>query len=54
MKQHIKTHRLDPEEMKAAVSNINIDLTPKVENPIMAQLKLPLPNFPENGLNLTH
>ena len=52
MKQHIKTHRLDPEDMKAAISNINIDLTAK-ESP-MARLKLPLPNFPDNGLNMTH
>ena len=32
MKMHIKTHRLDLEEMTVAVSSINIDLTPKVEN----------------------
>ena len=31
MKDHI--HRLDLEEMTAAVSNININLKPKVENP---------------------
>ena len=52
MKQHIKTHRLDPVEMKAAVSIIP-DSDLKVENPIMAQLNLPLPNFPDNGLNRT-
>ena len=50
MKQHIKTHRLDPEDMK---NSINIDLTPKVEN--ISHLKLPIPNFhSENGLNMTH
>ena len=51
MKQHIKTHRLDPEDIKS--SSINIDLTPKVET--MNHLKLPLPNFhPDNGMNMTH
>ena len=49
MKQHIKTHRLDPEEMQNA---INLDLTPKMD--AMSHLKLPLPNFTENGLNMTH
>ena len=50
MKQHIKTHRLDPEEMQNA---INIDLTPKVES--ISHLKLPLPNFhSDSGLNMTH
>ena len=52
MKQHIKTHRMDPEDIKSS-SSINIDLTPKVET--MNHLKLPLPNFhPDNGMNMTH
>ena len=51
MKQHIKTHRLDPEEM--AKNSINIDLTPKPES--LNPLKLALPSFlPDSGLNLTH
>lgn len=51
MKQHIKTHRLDPEEM--AKNSINIDLTPKPES--LNPLKLALPSFlPDTGLNLTH
>ena len=51
MKQHIKTHRLDPEEM--AKNSINIDLTPKTES--LNPLKLALPSFmPDTGLNMTH
>ena len=51
MKQHIKTHRLDPEEMQK--NSINIDLTPKPES--LNPLKLSLPSFmAENGLNMTH
>jgi len=51
MKQHIKTHRLDPEEMQK--NSINIDLTPKPES--LNPLKLSMPSFlAESGLNMTH
>ena len=51
MKQHIKTHRLDPEEMQK--NSINIDLTPKTES--LNPLKLAMPSLlAESGLNMTH
>ena len=50
MKQHIKTHRLSPEEMQK--HGINIDLTPKPDS--MNPMKLAIPSFlADSGLNIT-
>ena len=50
MKQHIKTHRLGPESKEG----ISVDLTPQAEPLSLSHMKLSMPSFHPDALNMTH